>query len=173
MALIERLGTWLSTVSAWLFFAIGGMITYEVAARYLFNAPTIWAEEMSRFFQIWATYLAMAALLQSRGLIRITLLIDRLGVSSRWLAEIFSLLVIGGFSVVATWYGLLILAESITQGRATSTMLAVPRWTTESAIPIGFGLLSLQCLVEIVRQFGSDVPASAKGSKERGSGEIR
>ncbi len=168
MAFIDRLGRWLSMISAWLFFAIGGMIIYEVAARYLFNAPTIWAEEMSRFFQIWATYLAMAALLRGRSLIRITLLIDRLGPSSRRLAEIFSLLVIGGFSVVATWYGLAILVESIAQGRATSTMLAVPRWTTESAIPIGFGLLSLQCLVEIIRQFRNDISVVDKGSGETG-----
>ena len=168
MVFIDRLGRWLSIVSAGLFFAIGGMITYEVVARYLFNAPTIWAEEMSRFFQIWATYLAMAALLQGRGLIRITLLVDQLGSNSRRLAEIFSLLVIGIFSVVAAWYGLVILAESIAQGRATSTMLAVPRWATESAIPIGFGILTLQCLVEIIRQFRNNSPIVDKRSGEAG-----
>ena len=149
--MIDRLGKALAMLSAWLFFAVGGMITWEVIARYVFNAPTIWAEEMSRFFQVWAVYLAMAYLLRHRGLIRITLLTDHLGSRGRLLSDLFSLAVICVFSLVATWYGYLIVEESVRMGRATSTMLSVPRWTTESAIPVGFALLALQCLVEIAR----------------------
>ncbi len=48
---LERVTDALGWLGAWLFFAVGGMITYEVVMRYLFNAPTIWAEELSRFFQ--------------------------------------------------------------------------------------------------------------------------
>ncbi len=149
--MIDRLGKALAMLSAWLFFAVGGMITWEVIARYVFNAPTIWAEEMSRFFQVWAVYLAMAYLLRHRGLIRITLLTDHLGSRGRLLSDLFSLAVICVFSLVAAWYGYLIVEESVRMGRATSTMLSVPRWTTESAIPVGFALLALQCLVEIAR----------------------
>lgn len=151
LQVFSKLGDWLAAFSAWLFFAVGGMITWEVFARYVFNAPTIWAEEMSRFFQIWATYLAMAALLRRRDFIRITLLIDRLGPRARWLSEIFSLLVIASFSAIAAWYGFSTVEESVRVGRATSTMLQVPRWATESAVPLGFGLLMLQSLIEITR----------------------
>jgi TRAP-type C4-dicarboxylate transport system permease small subunit len=151
LQLFDKLGDRLATLSAWLFFAVGGMITWEVLARYLFNAPTIWAEEMSRFFQIWATYLAMAALLRQRRFIRITLLTDHLGPRARWASELFGLLVIAGFSATATWYGFAIVEESVRVGRATSTMMQVPRWATESAIPLGFGLLTLQSVIEIAR----------------------
>jgi len=151
MRFTDRVAQLLATLSAWLFVAIGAMITWEVLARYVFNAPTIWAEEMSRFFQIWATYLAMAALLHQREFIRITLVIDRLGPTARLAAEVFALLVIACFSIVAAWYGLGIVQESVQVGRATSTMLQVPRWATEVAIPLGFGLLALQSLLEITR----------------------
>ena len=70
------------------------MITYEVVARYVFNAPTIWAEEMSRFFQVWAVYLGAAYVLRYRYLIRITLLTDHIGPLGRRIAEGFSLFVI-------------------------------------------------------------------------------
>ena len=151
LELIDRLGVACSRLAGWLFFAIGLMITYEVAARYVFNAPTIWAEEMSRFFQVWAVYLGAAYVLRYRYLIRITLLTDRIGPLSRRIAEAFSLCVIGAFCVVAIAWGIEIVAESVRLGRTTSTMLDVPQWMTELAIPIGCGLLLLQCIAQLVR----------------------
>ena len=151
IALIDRAGVICSRLAGWLFFTIGLMITYEVVARYVFNAPTIWAEEMSRFFQVWAVYLGAAYVLRYRHLIRITLLTDRVGPLGRRIAEAFSLFVIGAVCVVAIIWGIDIVAESVRLHRTTSTMLAVPQWTTEIAIPVGFGLLLLQCLAELVR----------------------
>jgi len=149
--LIDRISNACGRLAAWLFFAIGVMITYEVVARYLFNAPTIWAEEMSRFFQLWAVYIAAAYVLRHRQLIRITLLIDRLGPTGRRLAEAFTLIWIIAFCVVVIWKGSVIVIDSVAIGRATSTMLGVPKWMTESAVPIGFTLLLLQTLAELVR----------------------
>jgi len=148
---IDRISDLCGRLAAWLFFAIGVMITYEVVARYLFNAPTIWAEEMSRFFQLWAVYIAAAYVLRHRQLIRITMLIDRLGDTGRRLAEAFTLVWILAFCAIAIWKGFVIVIDSIEIGRATSTMLGVPKWMTESAVPVGFLLLALQCLAELVR----------------------
>jgi TRAP-type C4-dicarboxylate transport system permease small subunit len=149
--LIDRLGDLLATLSAWMFFAIGGMILWEVILRYLFTSPTIWAEEMARFFQIWALYIAAASVLRSGSMIRIGLLIDRLGPGPRALAEIFSLAVIAVFSAVAFWYGGWIALDSMETGRMSGTMLNVPNWMTEIAIPAGFAVLFLQSLVQIAR----------------------
>ena len=150
---VDRLSDLFANIAAWMFFAIGAMVTFEVLARYLFLSPTIWAEELSQFFQIWATYLAAAYVLRHRKLIVIEFFIVRLSSNWRKVSESFSLLVIIVFSLVAIWYGTEILLESIEQGRNTSTMLGVPKWMTESAIPIGFGLLLAQALVELVRVF--------------------
>ena len=151
LELIDRVGVACSRIAGWLFFTIGLMITYEVVARYVFNAPTIWAEEMSRFFQVWAVYLGAAYVLRYQHLIRITLLTDRIGPFGRRFAEAFSLVVIGGFCVVAVAWGTEIVAESVRLNRTTSTMLDVPQWMTELAIPVGCGLLLLQCLAQLVR----------------------
>jgi C4-dicarboxylate transporter DctQ subunit len=151
---IDIIGNLCGRIAAWLFFLIGGMISYEVVARYAFNAPTIWAEELSRFFQLWAVYLAAAYTLRHKHLIRITLLIDRLGPAGRRLAELFALAWIIGFSLIALWWGTGILIESIEQGRSSASMLDVPHWMTESAVPVGFALLLLQALAEFVRVAG-------------------
>ena len=47
---------WLSAI---LFGMAGIMLTYEVGARYLFIAPTIWAAELSQLSLIYGTLLAM------------------------------------------------------------------------------------------------------------------
>ena len=150
-AFVDRLSELFGRVAAWLFFIIGGMIVFEVVARYVFLSPTIWAEEMSRFAQIWATYLAAAYVLKNRHLIRIDIASRKLGPRARVVAELFTLSIIAVFCVVAIIYGIEIVADSIVQGRATPTMLSVPMWITESAIPVGAALLLAQALVEAAR----------------------
>ena len=148
LRLIAFLSDIFGKLAAWMFFAIGAMITYEVVARYVFLAPTIWAEEMSRFFQLWAVYLATAYVLKHKNLIRITLLVDRLGDRGRRWAEALTLAWVAIFSGIAIWYGMVIMIDSIVLGRVSSTMLGVPKWMAEASIPIGFTLLLLQCLAE-------------------------
>jgi len=160
---IDRLSDKLATLSAWMFFAIGGMILWEVFFRYVFTSPTIWAEELSRFFQIWALYIAAASVLRHGSMIRIGLLIDRLGPRPRVVAEIFSLAVVAAFSAVACWYGAKIALNSWQVGRLSGTMLNTPHWMTEIAIPVGFAILLLQSLAQIVRAAGGEPIPGAQG----------
>lgn len=153
---IHFLSTVCARLSAWLFFAIGCIILYEVIARYVFVKPTIWVEEISRFLQIWATYLAAAFVLKNRHLIAIRVIQDRMPGWLQRVSEIFSLAVIGIFSAVAVWHGTTTVMESIRIGRASSTMLSVPLWFTEIAIPIGFSLLLLQVLAQLTELFSAD-----------------
>jgi TRAP-type C4-dicarboxylate transport system permease small subunit len=163
LVLIDRLSDICGKLAAVMFFVIGGMITYEVVARYVFIAPTIWAEELSRFIQVWATYLGAAYVLRHRHLIAIDLLTGRLGARGRLATEVVSLLFIAGFCGIAILYGSGIVIESVQMGRATATMLSVPQWMTESAIPVGFGLLFLQCLAELLRLLAGRGAAAAGG----------
>ncbi len=151
LRVIDRIGDALAALAAWMFFAVGAMILWEVIARYLFNAPTVWAEEMSRFFQIWAVYIAAASLLRDGGLIRIGLVVDRLGAAARRAAELFALACIALFCAVAVWYGAEIAWDSLVTGRMSGTMLNVPHWMTEIAVPLGFLILLLQALVQMIR----------------------
>lgn len=158
---INHINEFFGKLAAWMFFIIAAMITFEVVARYVFLAPTIWAEEMSQFFQIWATYLAAAYVLKHRKLISIDTMVSHFSPRIQWFFDLFALSVIALFSIVAIYYGSLIVIESIQVGRSTSTMIAVPKWMTESAIPIGFGLLLLQTIAEITLHFSQ--PEKAKG----------
>jgi TRAP-type C4-dicarboxylate transport system permease small subunit len=157
--MMDRLSSLLARLSAWAFFVVGLMICYEVALRYFFNAPTVWAEEMSRFVQLWATYLAAAWALRHRELIRIGIVTDRRPAAARRWLELFSLLVIVAFSGFAVWYGAWIAWDSVVQNRTTSTMLDVPAVLTEAAVPVGFTLLAVQALLEMSRVWREGAPA--------------
>ena len=148
--IIFQLTTACGKLSAWLFFFIGVILVYEVVVRYVFVKPTIWVEEIARFLQIWATYLAAAYVLKNKHLITIRVARDRLPAPVRLVCEVFSLAVIGVFCLVAVWYGSLVVVESIQVGRVSATMLGVPLWMTLIAIPIGFALLALQVLAELL-----------------------
>lgn len=160
---IDQLSDAAGLLAAWFFVVIGAMICYEVIARYVFLSPTIWAEELSRLVQIWAGYLAAAYVLRHRHMIRITAITDRLGPRGRRVAESFSLIWIIIFCGYAIWWGLEIAIDSIIVGRADSTMLALPLWFSEFAVPVGFGLLLLQALAELARLAGGAVPPRSSG----------
>ena len=146
-ALVDRL----ARLSAWIFFVVGFMLLYEVVARYAFNAPTIWAEELSRLFQIWASWLAAAWLLKSRQLIAVGILRGRLPPALERLRAALVLLVIAAVAAGGLVWGLWIVAESIRFGRKTATMLDLPLWISEIAVPVGCALLLLQVVEEARR----------------------
>ncbi len=156
MRTFARLIDLLAEAAGWAFFAIGGMLAWEVVMRYFFNAPTIWAEELSRLTQVWATWLAAAYLLKTRRLIAVGLVFAHLPPFGRRLVEAFNLLVIAAFSAIGLYYSLRILADTIALGRRTATMLDLPLWLLQAAVPVGLALLLLQCVVEWVRVLRGD-----------------
>ncbi len=148
---------WISKVSAYfaayLFFTIGLIIAYEVSARYLFNMPTIWVEEVSRLLQLWGCYLSMAWILKQRKLIRITILLQKLSGIYLKIAESISIVIIAIFSTITIYYASSVTLDSIELNRHTSSMLGLPAWLFEASVVVGFILLLLQCIVELVKVF--------------------
>lgn len=143
--------------------AIAVMLFYDVIARYLFLAPTGWAQDIAITGQVWFTYLCMAFVLRHREMIRITAILSVIGPGARKLMDAFSLIVIVAFSAMAVFYGTDVLAESIRIGRRQPTMLEMPNWITELAVVIGFALLAVQGIAELVRLPFRPPPTFAPG----------
>ena len=134
-----------------LFISIGFIISYEVISRYVFNAPTIWVNEISRFLQIWATYLALTYSFHKKDFIRITVLYDKIGDRGKKILDFISTIFIIFFSVFVVYYGWLIAYDSLEVGRTSSTILDLPSFITELAIPLCFGFLLLRVLIEFIK----------------------
>ena len=134
-----------------LFIAIGFIVSYEVIMRYLFNSPTIWVNEVSRFLQIWATYLALTYSFHKQDFIRITVIYDRLNETGKKILDFISFIFIIIFSCFVVYYGWLIAYDSLKVGRTSSTILDVPSFLTELAIPLCFAFLVIRVILEAVR----------------------
>jgi TRAP-type C4-dicarboxylate transport system permease small subunit len=151
---------------------IAVMLCGEVVARYVFNAPTIWTQDVSVVFQVWMTYLGMSTVLRQRQMIRIAAFASMAGPRVRKLLEAFTLVVILAFSAMAVYYAWGIVADSIRLDRRQPTMLEMPNWITEIPVVIGFAFLGLQALADLVRlPFGPapDFSAGAEHSAEEES----
>ena len=133
-----------------LFIAIGFIVSYEVIMRYLFNSPTIWVNEVSRFLQIWATYLALTYSFHKQDFIRITVIYDRLNKNGKKILDFISFIFILIFSSFVVYYGWLIAYDSLKVGRTSSTILDVPSFLTELAIPLCFAFLVLRVILEVI-----------------------
>ncbi len=155
-------------LAAVLLFAIGAMLSIEVAARYLLNAPTIWAEELSRLALIWAVFLASAGLLAKGEHIRVTVLIDRAPPALRRIADVGGLLFVAAVAASVAYHGLPIAMNSFDVGRTTGSMLDIPSWWTQAAVPVGFALVAVQAvLCALARAFGAEAGPALPGSGPR------
>ena len=137
--------------AAGLYVLIGFIVSFEVISRYIFNAPTIWVNEISRLLQIWATYLALTYTFHNKEFIRITVFYDKANDKTKKVLDFISFIFIIYFSSFVTYYGWLIAYDSFEVGRTSSTILDLPAVITEIAIPISFALLLIRVFLEILR----------------------
>jgi TRAP-type C4-dicarboxylate transport system permease small subunit len=155
---IDQLSEATGKFAAWMFFAIGVFITYEVFMRYVFTAPTIWVDETARIMQIWATFLGGAFALKHRQMIVIDVAFRDPNSIARKSVETFSLAVIILFCAVAAWYGYELWLKATLKGHTTDSYLGTPKWLTHASVWVGFGLLLIQALAEIIKVLTVGIP---------------
>ena len=148
---LDKLIKYSGYTAAGLYVLIGFIISFEVISRYIFNAPTIWVNEISRLLQIWATYLALTYTFHNKEFIRITVFYDRSNNKVKKILDFISIIFILYFSSFVTYYGWLIAYDSFNVGRTSSTILDLPAVITEIAIPLCFAFLVLRVILEFLR----------------------
>jgi TRAP-type mannitol/chloroaromatic compound transport system permease small subunit len=80
---IETISIWTGKIASWLVVLLMLIISYEVAMRYIFSAPTIWGYELS--MMLGGSILLMLAFVHQRDAnIRVEIIYER--VSTRWKA---------------------------------------------------------------------------------------
>lgn len=82
----DRLAVFVGRVTMMLIVLLTGVMLFEVLLRYVFEAPTLWANEMSLWLAGFVFLCAGLYAMQQRSHIRIVLLYD---VSPRWLQRVF------------------------------------------------------------------------------------
>lgn len=160
--MVDAMSEYSGKLAAWIFFAIGLSITFEVVMRYVFTAPTIWVDEMGSVMQVWAAYLAAAYVLKHRAMVTIEVAFNDPHSLLRRLAETLGLLMLFIFAGVAVYHGFNLWLKATLAGHTTDSFLAPPKWFTHASVWVGFSLLSLQGIVELYRIWTVGIPERAK-----------
>lgn len=133
----------------------------NVVARYLFNAPFSWAEEMMLYLMILSVFSGAIAVTWRNLHIRIDTFIERAPPAVRRAAlnigTIVSLVVM--VSVIFASGRIVTLLYSYDQ---RSEALAAPVWIPQSFVPIGLGIMALIMAAKLVTsRFYAEPPANS------------
>lgn len=149
-------------VLGWIGICIMGLLAFPVAweavARFS-GHPTIWVFETSLYALIVAAFLANGLAFASGAHFRITFLSVAFPAASRWLdrlALVVLLLFSCAFVYAASQYALYSLRFDI----RSNTLLSVPEYLPQLALPIGGLALALQTVAQLLRD---QMPADTHG----------
>ena len=145
---------WISEVSGWLAAAmimIAVLLTCQmIFVRYVLNASTAWQTEVVIYIMIGGTLVGLAFVQKHRGHVNVDLLPLWLGPkAARALAIVTqsaAVLVIA----VCLFHGFEFWHLAQSRGWTSDTVTAVPLWIPYLALPVGFGLMLLQLVADLL-----------------------
>lgn len=140
---------------------MGLILCYEVVCRYFFRSPTIWVQETSIYLFMWTMLAGGAYTLQKGKHVRIDLFIEHLSPRTQQIFEMITSVAGMVFCAVITWQAYEMIAVSFAYGKVSATPLRVPMWIPQSALLLGFALLTFQFAIIVIDRyisvFGKDM----------------
>ena len=154
---LRKLGTcfdsllkYLKVVTCLILVFIAVSVCLEVVLRYFFNKPQVWVIELSEYGLLYITFLAASWVLRADGHIKVDLVTERLGETTRAFFSIIHSILITGVSVVLFWYGARVTWSYFSKGTYVATILEVPTAAILVVIPLGGIFLFAQSLRQII-----------------------
>jgi C4-dicarboxylate transporter, DctM subunit len=160
--MIDRINVICAFLSGICLLLITVFVTYDVVARYFFNAPTKWVLESSIYLCLASVFLGGGYVLQKDNHILVDVLVNVLPARTRiQLASITSILSFS-YCFLLFWQGGKIALGSLWQGEVSPTALQFPMFIPRGMVCVGGGLLCLQFIdrfVRYARELASTPPA--------------
>ena len=153
LRMIERVTGMAGLVIAWLVFPLILAMCYEVFSRYVLNAPTIWAFELSYMAMGTHALIGAAYTLRERGHIRIDIFYGRFSPKTKALIDTLGYLVL--FLPVVSWVSLGLweywVEAFVGDHRSGQSAWNPIIWPFRFAFFLGFALLWLQGIAEFIK----------------------
>ncbi len=150
---IESLSEWSGRATSWLALILVLITAFETGERYLFNRSSSAIQELQWHIYSLIFLLGFAYTLRHDGHVRVDIFYDRM--SDRWKAVVnlsSMVLLLIPFCVMMIGFSLDWVVKAYEIGEKSPDPGGLPaRWLLKGAIPVGFGLLLLQGISEIVK----------------------
>lgn len=145
--------------TVWIMAIVVPVMLYEVVARYVFNAPTVWGMELAVL--LFGPYFLFGGpwLLHSRGHVALDLLRQRL--SKRWVRrlDLVNYPVIVIFCAILLYHSVPAAWNAWSYRETSFSAWNPPIWPVKAAVPLALLLMLLQALVEFAQAWAGQPPA--------------
>lgn len=137
--------------SGWMVPLMMILVVVEVFMRYVIQRPLLIADEFSAYLLVALSYLGLAYTWRQRGHVRITILVAHL--PSRWASRVRlgGLILTFLFLIGLSQAGFKMILYARQMDLRSETFFTFPLFWPQLTVFVGFALLTLQLLIEIIR----------------------
>jgi TRAP-type transport system small permease protein len=146
---LDAINTFMEFVMGLLFFTLVGITFQEVLRRYLFNDPTHWASEASRFLLIWMTF--TGACIVTRLVTHLTMGFTIHRFVNHFTSKSIKVFVSAAAAVamiVLTYYSAKV---TILAGGRPAPMTGIKMYYVWASLPINGAIMSIYMIAETVK----------------------
>lgn len=144
----------LSTLAGWasaaMIVAAVGITCQMIFVRFVLNGSTIWQTEAVIYLVVAATLIGLSYVQRLRGHVNVDLIPLALPKTARKVLAIITLSMSCLIVAVMVYYGYDYWHFAWSRGWTSDTIWAVRLWIPYLALPVGFGLLLLQLIADLV-----------------------
>ncbi len=149
--IVEKLARLLGYLAAVLL-AVAVLVVCEmVYVRFILDASTSWQTEFVTYTLLASTFLGAPWVLQTKGHVNVELIPLMLKTRGRYFLALFAYGLSFTLCAVITWYGFEFWYEAYEGDWRSDTIWAPKLWKVYLSMPIGFFVISLQYLVDILK----------------------
>ena len=130
-------------------------VALQVICRYLLGAALTWSEEFSRYGLVWITFLGGGIAVKRGAHMGVEALVNAFSPKTRKIVQLFTLLSVVGFLVIATLKGFQLALFNMNQH---SPAMGVPMGAVYLAIPIGCLIMLVHASEELMVLFRLSSP---------------
>lgn len=160
---VDTINDWVGRVLWFGIIAMTLLVLSEVARRYIFNAPTVWGNELTQL--IFAVYVVLSGghILRWGGHVNVDILYSHFSTRSRAFIDIFTSGLFFLFCGMMLVYGGSLAWESLSIWELSNSAWRPPLYPVKMMIPVGALLLLLQGIAKLIRDIltAAGVPAGA------------
>ena len=165
---IDKFSKWIGNVVCWILMPLIFAMTYEVLARKLFHAPTIWAYDISRFLY-GALFMLGAGYALSKGVhIRADFLYRNFKTKNQGLIDFWLYLLFYFPGLIVFLYMTIgYVGESIQRGeRGMDTTWMPYMWPIKTCLLVGIVFLLIQGISELLKSYWAATRGKWPGEDE-------
>ena len=159
---IDRLGA----LTAWIALAMIGLVATNVILRYTLSFGSVWAQELEWHLLAALILLGMSYALQRGDNVRVDLFYSRFSPRAKKAVDVVSALLLIAVSLGFVWLSLGYVEQSRSISEGSPDPGGIPyRWAVKALIPLGYSLLVLQQLAQLVRLLQVSASSTSEASR--------